>query len=96
MLFWLDRGIAGFRVDAVSHIFETGLEDEPESGTEGVEENEYNYLNHIYTLDQPETIALVYEWREILDEYSNGKGDYSRYFCEIIHILVLLSVLLLF
>lgn len=78
MTFWLDRGVAGFRIDAVSHIYETGLEDEPESGDESAQSNEYGYLSHVYTKDQNETFQLIYSWRDMLDKYSEEKGDYSR------------------
>lgn len=74
----MDRGIAGFRIDAVPFIFETGLEDEPLSGYEPAASNEYRYLSHIYTMDQPETYELVYSWRKLVDDYSNQKGDFSR------------------
>lgn len=77
LTFWLDRGVAGFRIDAVPHIFETGLEDEPVSG-DNVGNHEYGYLNHIYTKDQPETYDLVYSWRKLIDDYSQKEGDYSR------------------
>lgn len=78
--FWLDRGVAGFRVDAIPNLFETGLEDEPRSSDASAQSYEYNYLEHIYTKDQPETFQMVYQWRTLLDDYSNEKGDYSRYY----------------
>lgn len=62
----------GFRVDAVPHLFETNYTlDEPESGIEGATRNDYNFLNHILTTDQPETYNLVQSWRDILDEYAH-------------------------
>ncbi|XP_055386119.1 maltase A3-like [Condylostylus longicornis] len=72
--FWLNKGIDGFRVDAVPCVFEierfpngTYL-DEPKSGyTDDPEESDY--LLHIYTQNQPETIDLVYEWRRVFDEH---------------------------
>lgn len=63
----------GFRVDAVPHLFETNYTylDEPKSGIEGATKDDYNYLNHILTKDQPETYNLVLSWRKILDEYAD-------------------------
>lgn len=58
---------------------ESGFEDEPLSGDSTAESHEYGYLDHIYTKDQPETFQIIYQWRTLLDEYSNEKGDYSRY-----------------
>ena len=28
------------------------------------------YLKHIYTMDQPETYDMVYQWRDLLDAYT--------------------------
>lgn len=50
--FWLEKGIAGFRVDAINHMFEhTSMDDEPLSGWTN-DENSYDYVNHQYTKDQ--------------------------------------------
>lgn len=60
--FWLNRGVSGFRIDAVPHLFEVRatdkgrLPDEPLSGNTKDPED-YGYLNHIFTVDQPETIG---------------------------------------
>lgn len=70
--------MAGFRIDAIPHLFETGLEDEPRSSDESAADYEYAYLDHIYTKDQPETFEMVYHWRELVDNYSISKGGYSR------------------
>lgn len=70
--------MAGFRIDAIIHLFETGLEDEPRSSDENALPYEYSYLDHIYTQNQPETYEMVYRWRELVDNYSISKGGYSR------------------
>lgn len=70
--------MAGFRIDAIPHLFETGMEDEPRSSDENALPYEYSFLNHIYTKDQPETFDMVYHWRELVDNYTKTKGDYSR------------------
>ncbi|XP_058808065.1 maltase 2-like [Phymastichus coffea] len=70
--FWLDKGIDGFRIDAVPHIYERNdLLDEPESKIPGVKENEYDYLLHIYTKDDPRTYTLIRKWRQLLDDYAD-------------------------
>lgn len=66
-------------MDAIPHLFETGLEDEPRSSDTSAASYEYGYLDHIYTKDQPKTFQMVYEWRTLVDDYSKEKGDYSRY-----------------
>jgi alpha-glucosidase len=77
--FWLDKGVAGFRVDAITHMYEVqpsadnSLPDEPVSGTTD-DTSDYGYLKHVYTADQNETFDLVYEWREFLDNYVKENG----------------------
>lgn len=79
MTFWLDRGVAGFRVDAVPYLFEhESFKDEPLSGDETAGETDYEYLTHIYTKDQPETYDMIYQFRELVDNYTAEKGEYSR------------------
>ncbi|XP_063708467.1 maltase A1-like [Culicoides brevitarsis] len=74
--FWLDKGVAGFRCDAVYHLFEVAPDsegnfpDEPPSGKCDDPES-FCYLNHIYVTDQDETYKMIYEWRQVLDEYKN-------------------------
>lgn len=77
--FWLKRGVAGFRVDAVPHLFEVipneqgRYPDEPLSGNTK-DPDDWSYLKHIFTTDQPETIDMVYQWRQVLDEFRRENG----------------------
>ena len=74
--FWLDRGIDGVRVDAVSHLIEDDdLLDEPLSyNPEAVDEWDWRYLDHVYTNNQNETRALVAELaRFVKDNYGSDK-----------------------
>ena len=68
--FWLDRGIDGVRVDAISHLIEDdNLLDEPLShNPEAVDEWDWKYLDHIYTNNQNETRALVAELAQFVKE----------------------------
>lgn len=72
--FWLQRGVSGFRIDAVPHLFEIAandkgrLPDEPLSGNTK-DPDDWSYLQHVFTVDQPETIDMVYQWRKVLEEY---------------------------
>lgn len=74
--FWLNKGISGFRIDAVPYLFEIekdsdgNYKDEPLSGATD-DPTQYGYTNHIYTQDQPETFDMAYQWRAVVDEYKD-------------------------
>lgn len=79
MTFWLDVGIDGFRIDAVANLFEDSeFRDEPLSGAEGATEEDFEYLNHIYTKHQPETLDMVRQFRELVDDYTAEHGGDDR------------------
>ncbi|XP_049886229.1 maltase A1-like [Pectinophora gossypiella] len=78
--FWLDKGVAGFRVDAIAHLFEVDKElfggkypDEPLTHNTDDPES-YDYLDHIYTKNHEDTYDMVYQWREVFDEYKAKDG----------------------
>lgn len=69
--FWLDRGVDGFRVDAIADLFEVpDFRDEPPSGLTN-DTLAYDYLNHDYTTHLRENYEMVAQWREVLDEYDS-------------------------
>ncbi|XP_045612300.1 maltase A3 isoform X2 [Procambarus clarkii] len=72
LTFWLDKGVDGFRVDALQHLVEVedlNL-DEPVAVDSGITDPEdYEYLNHTLTIHQPETFTVTREWRQLLDKY---------------------------
>lgn len=73
--FWLDRGVDGFRVDAVPYIFEDAqLRDEPLSGNPDALPNDSKYLTHIYTQNLPKTYDMVQQWRQVVDEKKAEDG----------------------
>lgn len=85
MTTWLDFGLDGFRIDAISHGFEiekngTGyLPNEPlNEDCKDCVKNNFDYLKHIYTQDQPELFDLIYSWRELLDKYQVDKKSEAK------------------
>lgn len=69
LTFWMKRGVDGFRVDAINQMFEVlDLKDEPKSGR-NVPEDDYDYLDHIYTKDLDETYGVVRSWQKLLDSF---------------------------
>lgn len=78
MRFWLDLGVDGFRIDAVQWLFEDDkFLDEPVSGN-SQDPLMPEYLNHIYTQNLPETVDMVYQWREAMDNYKKQNGGDTR------------------
>ncbi|KAF2891956.1 hypothetical protein ILUMI_14217, partial [Ignelater luminosus] len=76
--FWMDRGVDGFRMDAVTSLFEDeALRNEPKAGN-NVPPYENDYLKHIYTKDLPETYDMIYQWRKFIEEYSNEHDGDAR------------------
>lgn len=67
----MDKGVDGFRVDAIPFLFEVeDLRDEPLSGQTNNPINN-NYTLHIYTQNLDETYDMVRQWRKVLDEYES-------------------------
>lgn len=72
--FWIDKGVAGFRFDALRHLYESDtFLDEP-CLMDKCSSTRYESLNHIYTADQPETIEIIKEWRKFIDDYTKVKN----------------------
>ncbi|MDX1598941.1 MAG: alpha-glucosidase family protein [Marinobacter sp.] len=74
--FWLDRGVDGFRLDAINFCFhDRKLRDNPPSvsvaeGSIGVrQENPYAYQYHKYDKTQPENLDFLRRLRALLDQY---------------------------
>lgn len=79
MTYWLDLGVAGFRVDAIPFLFEDEkLRDEPLSHNPTATSDDWNYLNHTYTMDLPETYDMIYQWRRHIDDYAKAHGGGTR------------------
>ena len=80
LTFWLDRGVDGFRIDAIIHLFEDALlRDEPRSNRPGVLPDDYDYLIHLYTKDQDEIYNLTSSWRQLMDKHSETHKSDKKY-----------------
>ncbi len=70
--FWLDRGVAGFRLDAVPTLFEDPqLRDEPALG--GTNAQGDPNLSDIYTNDLPEVHDVMRRLRAVVDSYPGDR-----------------------
>lgn len=69
--FWIRRGVEGFRIDAINHMFEDiRFLDEPVIENSNLPDGYYDTLDHIYTKNQNETYLVLQSWRTLLDDYS--------------------------
>ncbi|WP_191236846.1 alpha-amylase family glycosyl hydrolase [Cobetia marina] len=73
--FWLERGVDGFRLDAINFCTHGELKDNPPrreiaEGFIGVRpDNPYGYQQHLHDKTQPENLAVLERLRSLLDEY---------------------------
>jgi len=69
MRFWLDRGVAGFRLDAITTLFEDpSLKDEPLTGK--LDASGFPESNHTLTSGLPEVHDILRRMRSMVDSYS--------------------------
>jgi alpha-glucosidase len=76
MQFWLDRGVAGYRLDAIPSLFEDPqLQDEPVTG--GTNAQGDPKLTNIYTDNLPEVHGVIRRMRTMVGRYPDSKypGD---------------------
>jgi alpha-glucosidase len=72
MRFWLDRGVAGFRIDALPHAAKDDrLRDNPQNPVWEPGDPAWKRQDRIYSEDRPEIMELVREMRAVADEYDD-------------------------
>lgn len=84
LIFWMEKGVSGFRVDAVPYLFEVDVgadgnyPDESLSG-ECDDPDSPCYLIHEYTQNIDETFDMAYQWREVLDKFTAENATETKY-----------------
>ncbi len=74
MRFWLERGVDGFRLDAINHIcHDQNLRDNPvDSRPKSAPDiKTYDMQHPIHSKNQPEALAVMERLRAVLDEYED-------------------------
>ena len=72
MKFWLRRGVAGFRLDAIPTLFEDPqLRNEPELG--GTNDQGDPNIKEIYTANLPEVHAVLRRMRAMVDKFPGNR-----------------------
>lgn len=71
--FWLDRGVDGFRIDAVYWLFKhADFPDEPNNPSYMMGTHEpYDMYLHPYTFALPETLHMMKTFTDVIKEYDN-------------------------
>lgn len=84
MLFWIEKGADGFRVDAIPHLFETPPDengrypDEPLSGNMFLNPNQAGYTTQIHVRDLIELYDVVFDWRQAVDEWAQEHNSETK------------------
>lgn len=72
LAFWLDRGVDGFRVDAIHHLIKDDqLHDNPPNPDYQRGQSPHRSVLRVYTTDRPEVHAAIAEMRAVVDRYSD-------------------------
>lgn len=69
--FWLDRGVDGFRLDAVIWYVKDALFRSNPCGWGPNAPRPYDLQKHVYDQNRPETHDMLKEFRRVLDEYDD-------------------------
>ncbi|EDO37034.1 predicted protein [Nematostella vectensis] len=70
--FWLDKGVDGFRVDAVPHLLEDEeFRDEPVLASYDTSHPQYKDLDHQFTCNLDDVHGIVRGWRQFCSMYRN-------------------------
>jgi len=68
--FWLERGVDGFRFDAINFaMHDPALTDNPPAPTGGRRGRPFDYQAHIHNQSQPQIPAFLARVRALMDEY---------------------------
>ena len=72
MRFWLQRGVDGFRVDAVGHLLkDRQFRDNPPNPDVGDDDPPLKRLLRVYNADLPEVQEVIAGLRSVVDEFSD-------------------------
>ncbi|HEY6049270.1 MAG TPA: alpha-glucosidase [Sphingomicrobium sp.] len=68
--FWLDRGVDGFRLDAINFaMHDPQLRDNPPAPPGGKRMRPFDYQQHLYNQSHPDIVGFLGRLREVTDSY---------------------------
>lgn len=82
--FWLEKGVDGFRLDALKHLFETEDLRQTEAPLPGKTGDTWEELDHTgVTTDLAETLDMLEHWRGICDEFESEDNHHRLLMAEV-------------
>src|SRR6185369_15096995 len=70
--FWLDRGVDGFRLDAINFaMHDPDLRDNPPAPAGGKRTRSFDFQQHIYNQSHPDIVGFLERLREVVDSYGD-------------------------
>jgi alpha-glucosidase len=68
--FWLDRGVDGFRIDAINFaMHDPELRDNPPAPPGGKRSRPFDFQQHLYNQSHPAIVAFLERLRRVVDSY---------------------------
>ncbi|MFL6764121.1 MAG: alpha-amylase family glycosyl hydrolase [Sphingomicrobium sp.] len=69
--FWLDRGVDGFRIDAINFaMHDPQLRDNPPAAESGKRTRPFDFQKHLYNQSHPDIVKFVERLRSVADGYA--------------------------
>ncbi len=77
--FWLDRGVDGFRIDAINFaMHDPELRDNPPAPEGGKRTRPFDFQQHLYNQSHPDIVKFLERLRQVTDSYGDrftlGRG----------------------
>jgi alpha-glucosidase len=70
--FWLDRGVDGFRIDAINFaMHDPQLRDNPPAPNGGKRTRPFDFQQHLYNQSHPDIVKFLERLREVTDSYGD-------------------------
>ncbi len=71
--FWLERGVDGFRIDAINFaMHDPELRDNPPAPDGGKRTRPFDFQQHVYNQSHPDIVHFIERLRVVVDEYGAG------------------------
>ena len=70
--FWLNRGVDGFRIDAINFaMHDPQLRDNPPASDSGKRTRPFDFQQHLYNQSHPDIVKFLERFREVTDSYGD-------------------------